>query len=100
MNIEKQFNEFHAENPRVYVLFKKFCSEVLSAGRQRYSSKAIFEQIRWHIYVVTRSDDDFKLNNNYTAHYARLWIHEHPHHRTFFETRTSHWDNEQADMLA
>ena len=86
-DLEKNFEIFHSENPRIYDLFKKYCAEVHKAGLTRYSSKAIFERIRWHIYITTKSGDEFKLNNNYTAYYARLWLKDFPQHAGFLETR-------------
>ena len=84
--IRKQWRRFHEENPEVYTLFKKFSFELISVGFQNYSSKSVFERIRWHTDVQTRNTK-FKLNNNYTAYYARLFNVDHPQHNTFFRTR-------------
>ena len=36
---------------------------------------------------VQTTGDDFKINNDFTAHYARLLMREHPALEGFFETR-------------
>lgn len=77
---------FHEANPHVWELFKRYAFEVKRTGRPRYSVQAIFERIRWHVAIETRGDD-FKINNNYRACYARLLILEHPEFAGFFVTR-------------
>lgn len=90
--MEQRFRDFHAANPMVYELFKRFAFEAISAGRKRYSSDAVCHRIRWHVDIETRSDDGFKLNDHYTAFYARLFMEDHPQHAGFFETRRSKAD--------
>ena len=85
---ERRFWEFHDANPAVYEFFQKFACEVLAAGRRRYSADAIFHRIRWHVNIETRSRDDLKLNDHYTAFYARLFARDFPQHAGFFATRT------------
>lgn len=85
-NIERAFWRFHAENPYVYELICRFVDEAIGKGRRKLSMKLLFERIRWYVSIET-SGPDFKLNNNFTAYYARLWLHEHPERPGFFETR-------------
>ena len=84
----KKWRRFHEDNPEVYALFKKFSFELISVGFRSYSAKSVFERIQWHTDVQTRRSK-FKLNNNYTAYYARLFHVDHPHHNEFFETRNT-----------
>lgn len=84
--LEIKFNQYNLNNPHVYNLFTKYANEVIGAGHERYSSKAIFERIRWHLSIETKGDK-FKLNNNYTAYYARKYIQDNPSRRDLFETR-------------
>jgi hypothetical protein len=84
--IERAFRRFHRENPHVYQLLCKYADEAIAAGRTRLSTKMLFERIRWYTHIETRGED-LKLNNNYTAHYARLWLRDHPTHPEFFATR-------------
>lgn len=73
MNInEQKFNEFDRENPQVWQMFINFANVLVGRGYSTLSSKLIFERIRWETAIQTK-DLDFKLNNNYTAYYARKW---------------------------
>ena len=84
--LKDQFKEYHADNPQVYELFKRYAFQLINRGFQHYSSKSLFERIRWHnsVEVVNSS---FKLNNNYTAYYSRLFAKDFPEHASFFQTR-------------
>lgn len=84
--LESAFDEFHEANPEVWDLFKKYTFEVLRAGHKHYSSKAIVERIRWHTDIETKGGG-FKVNNNFTQFYARLFMHTYPKHADFFRTR-------------
>jgi len=79
---------WHRENPDVYELFKRFTLDVIRRGHDSYSSKAIFERIRWHSDVETQGGDPFRMSNNFTPYYARLFMVEHPEHQGFFRTQT------------
>jgi hypothetical protein len=37
--------------------------------------------------MIETADEDFKINNNHRAYYARLWMREHPQYDGFFRTR-------------
>lgn len=88
------FVAYHAANPHVYEVFKKFASDAIQAGLAKYSARAIVHRIRWHFDVETARTDDFKINNNHSPFYARLFLEEHPQHAGFFELRTSVADEE------
>ncbi len=86
-SIKARWWRWHKDNPHVYRLFTQFTLDVVNAGHSHYSSKAIFERIRWHTEIET-SGEPFKMSNNYTAYYARLFMHEHPEYREFFRIKT------------
>ncbi|MEQ1920411.1 MAG: hypothetical protein ABL955_14570 [Elusimicrobiota bacterium] len=74
------FELYDKTNPRVYELFKQFAEEAMASG-SRIGSKAIYERIRWEIAVKTKREPGMpllKLNNNYTAYYARKLLDENP----------------------
>lgn len=77
-----KFKQFHRDNPHVYDLFDRFTRELIDAGFRRYGAKAVMERIRWH--VTTRTKGEFKISNNHTAYYARLWSITNPEHARFF----------------
>ena len=86
-SIQERFEKFHGENPHVYRLVCRFVDELIAAGCLRAGIKLVWERIRWEMIISTRRDDDFKLNNIFHAHYARLWLDDHPEHPEFFELR-------------
>lgn len=84
--IRETFEDFHAANPHVYEYLREYALMVKRAGR-RIGMKALFERLRWDYLVSTVTNTGFKLNNNYTAYYARLLMENEPELRGFFETR-------------
>lgn len=74
------------ENPHVYDGLKRLAYQLHEAEHERYSMKALFEIIRWEHDLKTTSRD-FKLNNNFTALYARLIMKHEPKLKGFFRTR-------------
>ena len=57
-------------------------------GRYRgsISADALLHRIRWEVAVNT-TGDDFKINNDFAALYARKFREQYPEHAGFFETR-------------
>lgn len=82
----KTFQQYHNEHPEIWEQFKKTTFEAIRKGFKNYSSKSIFEVIRWHKGGDIKSDG-FKINNSYTADYARLFANTFPKHKDFFRTR-------------
>lgn len=81
------FAKFHHDNPRVYMLFKIFALQLLKNEPKRIGAKMIMERVRWECFTGTKDELGYKINNNYTAHYARMFIKEFPQHWQHFETR-------------
>ena len=81
------FDAYDKQNPEVFKLFLEYSEMALNRGFKKFSAKAVFERLRWY-YQIEKSDmTNFKLNNNYTAHYARKLIREYPEFEGFFELR-------------
>jgi hypothetical protein len=78
MTVEDKFKAFDAANPDVYAMFRRFMHELLSAGHTRLSSKMIIERIRWETAITTHGSA-FKIDNRFTAWYARKAIADFPH---------------------
>jgi len=89
------FWSFHESNPQVYGLIDRFTRQAIAAGRERFGMKAVFERIRWYTTVETQGET-FKLNNNYTSFYARLWMHRNPTMPQVFALRKSVADDGAA----
>lgn len=90
----RQWRRFHAENPHVWRLFERFALEAAASGVSRIGAKAIWERMRWSLQVETSEHrrGSWRLNNSYTAHYARLFRERHPEHAELFETRRAQGD--------
>jgi hypothetical protein len=86
-SMSAKFSKFHAANPEVWNLFKRFTSEIMDAGNTHYSADAVLHRVRWETALST--GETFKINNNYSAFYARLYHREFPKHAGFFMTRIS-----------
>lgn len=84
--IEARFWEMHAENPRVYQLFDKFAWMLIHRGYQHHSADAVLHRIRWAS-AVEMEGDEFKINDHFSAYYARLWMRNNPDNRGFFRLR-------------
>lgn len=83
--IKKTFEEYDNENPEIWKSFEAKTLQLIKMGRTHYGAKAITEVIRYE--TIVEGNDEFKLNNNYTAGYARKFMTYHPSHKRFFETR-------------
>jgi hypothetical protein len=68
--LDERFATFHVENPHVFDELLRLARVHLDRGDQRIGVKALWEELRASL--STRTDaGDFKLNNSYTAIYAR-----------------------------
>lgn len=86
MSISERFQAFHSENPHVYWALRQLALDMYGRGVRRYSMKGLFEILRWQ-YALRTKGEEFKLNNNYTALYARLLMQQEPELKDFFEVR-------------
>jgi len=89
---ETEFHKYHETNPQVYEYFKRFAFEKIARGSKHIGSKAIFERIRWESPMI--ASGEFKINNNFTAFYSRLFMQDFPQHKGIFETRRAKADIE------
>lgn len=87
--IREEFEAFDREHPEVYERFCDLVQQLRTRGHKHYSADGILHVIRFHTSVNPKYADrgDFKINNNFTALYARKWQASHPACRDFFETR-------------
>lgn len=86
-----KFCTYHVHNPQIYEAFKTKAHETIDKGFKHYSAKGIFEIIRWHTGVASNGDC-FKVNNNYSSFFARLFEIEYPKYKGFFRNRKSKFD--------
>ena len=86
LTIDEKFHLFHEANTEVYDRIVSITRDLKLRGFKRAGMKMIFERLRW-LYAIQTVGEDYKLNNNYTALYARKVMAEHPELNGFFVTR-------------
>lgn len=84
--IETRFQAFHRANPAVWVAWCARCLELLTEGRTHYSARAVVDWIRSDTNLET-TDEQVKLNNDFGAYYARMYLATHPVAGEFFKLR-------------
>jgi hypothetical protein len=82
-----KFIEFNTEYPKVYELFEKFTMQLIYKGHSKLGAKMIIERIRWEMATESKDEKGFKINNNYTCYYSRLFIKKNPRHSKVFDFR-------------
>ena len=95
MNL-KECIAYHKANPQIYAMFKRFTNEAIRSKRPRYSSKMIIERIRWE--TMIKADKGYKISNDMTAFYSRLWMLENPT-KQLFKTKRSVLDGLKLQNL-
>jgi len=85
--IKESFDEFDKNNPRIWRRFQALGFEAMNAGKTKTSSKMICNVIRWETYIATVKVDDYKINDSFTAHYARKFVEKYREHKNIFEFR-------------
>lgn len=84
--LQQRFEAFHTANPRVFAVLESLAAQWL-AGHSKVGIKMLWEVARWKLDVETVGDDVYRLNNDYTARYARLLLVAHPEWSGRIETR-------------
>lgn len=84
--LEAEFQAFHAANPHVYDKLVKMTRQAQARGHRQIGISMLFEVLRWES-LITTTDTDYKLNNNYRSRYARLIMKLNPDLDGIFELR-------------
>jgi len=85
-SILQKFIRFHQRNPHVYKLIVDISMSMKRSGVHKFGMKGVFEYMRWQ-YSMQTQGERYKLNNVFTALYARLIMECEPGLKGFFETR-------------
>jgi hypothetical protein len=85
--VNQAFQQYNEAHPEVYKTFEQMALALINKGVKHYGSKAIIEAIRYHTSVT--EGKEFKINNNITPLFARVFEDKHPQHKGFFEKRAS-----------
>jgi len=89
--LRDRFETFHARNPRVYEALEGMAAMMVARGRKRISIKMCVEVLRWNYYLQTTDpSSEYRLNNSYSAYYARLLLKNHPDWDGLFQLREVH----------
>lgn len=84
--IADRFQAFHAANPWVADHLERLALDAMHDGAQRVGVKHLVEVLRWQHRRAT-TGEPWKLNNTFTAYYARLLIERRPELADVIETR-------------
>jgi hypothetical protein len=84
-----QFINFDKNNPLVWMLYQRFTHDLIENGHEHHSSDAVLHRVRWETSMKTFDTGNYKINNNYTAFYARKFHAVYPEHGDFFRLRRS-----------
>lgn len=83
-----RFKAFDMANPDVYYAIMKEIEKALDKGLTKFSIKTIIGNVRWAKTLETVSNDGFKINDAYTALYARVIIYNYPFLVQYIDTRS------------
>lgn len=85
----ERFELFDAQYPQVWEMFLRFTFQVIHVGYQHHSADAVLHRVRWETGLEVGPEHEYKINNNFSAFYARKFHRAYPEHAGFFRTRIS-----------
>lgn len=88
MTLTERFMAFHVANPHVLDALEALADQWLSR-HSKVSVKALVERLRWESGISTHGDP-YRLNNSWTAFYARLLVERRPQWADCIEFRLAH----------
>ncbi|MFF7234163.1 hypothetical protein [Streptomyces sioyaensis] len=77
-SIESRFRQFHSDNPHVLAEMERLANQWFDSGKRTVGVQLLFEVLRWDRSTKTKTSDEFKINNDFAAHYARMMIARNP----------------------
>lgn len=86
MNIK--YAQHRNENPEIWAMFEKLTLRLINSGVRHFGAKCIMENVRYNTALKTKGEQ-YKINNNYTAYYAREFASKYPQYADFFEIRNN-----------
>ena len=88
LTIKEAFDNFHTTNPQVYSIFQAKAFAAIKMGKTKMSSKLILNVIRWEVFIQTNdANSNYRINDAYTAHYARMFAENNPAYADVFNYR-------------
>jgi len=83
--------QYNAKYPFIWKIFEREVLKAIKRGSRHESAKYIFETMR-RSYKDLETTETFKLNNDFSAFYARKFVAAYPQYKHIFETRDSVFD--------
>lgn len=90
MNAELFTDEFKAylpDNLHVFEAFEREALKVIARGWKHYSARTILHVLRHHSALAEHGGEGWKLNNNHSPYFARLFDLLYPQHVGLWEMR-------------
>lgn len=69
--IEERFTAFHASNPQIYAALVEKARAAVARGYNKLSIALLVELILWDTAIKSNGKHQFKISNDFRAHYAR-----------------------------
>ncbi|MFE3196858.1 hypothetical protein [Embleya sp. NPDC059237] len=88
ITIQDRFDSFHAANPWVLDALEKLTRDFIAKGHRSIGIGMLFEVLRSHYPTTVRTDEPWRLNNNFRSRYARVIVQRNPEWRPYFHVRT------------
>jgi hypothetical protein len=85
--IQERFEQFHDENPQVYIALVKLAEQWFATGRRKVAIGTLWEVLRWQTAVQTTGESGYSLNDHFRSRYARLLMRDRPDWAGRFNTR-------------
>ena len=85
------FARFHQHNPHIYDGLRRLALDARRCGVRKLGIQLLIEKMRYDHAITTRGED-LKINNNYSAAYARMLMKNNTELVGFFETRKAKID--------
>jgi len=80
------FKTYHKNNPHIYDTFESITLELIGLGRTQFAVRNILGKMRWDMAIS--GNDEYKINENYSAYYGRLFEEKHPSYEGFFRKKS------------
>lgn len=92
--LRDRFEAFDRMNPAIYLELRRLAFQLLNAGHRKFGVKLLIEQVRWSLMITTSDPSGFKIDNRYTAFYARSLMRREPSLAGVFSLRASEADDD------
>ena len=86
----EKFKDLHKNKPEIYEEFCEDSKSLIARGYKQYSAYGVMHIVRFSVWkegVNMKPEEEFKISNNMTPFYARLFMRDNPEHDEFFITK-------------